>query len=440
MNNKKSIGILLEFGFHEIKKYINSGFIEVISREFNIVWIALDKGSGDFDRYFRNTGFPLVYVNEDDIQCKSSRIEDYNRIIRRNWVTNKGMGAFHNHTKIVEKSLRTRFLGSTLLKNLMENVTLSSISKSYQNETLRKVFVQYQIDSLFITGTSSSFAKCAVLTANSINLSVHYLINSWKDLYINNFVPFRNLSTIFVWSEKMKSDYLNHMPYLKDIKFVVSGNPTFDSLLNSKPKEDKHFYEQKYNIPYGSSWLLYTMMPVGLAMDELDTIIYTANELLKYFSKEVYTIIVRKNPTHTIDDFKGIALPENMVIADHYCSFDKKSDMIIQTPEGEQEWLDLLHHSLVNLSVPSTVTLEFLTLGKSVFNISYNSKGQLDERILQFFNAGFYNPLFNRNDVINIQNIEQLIKNLKNLNKEDVSGNRRELSASNIIVQHLAKI
>ena len=48
---KPKVAILLEFGFHEIKKYINNGFAIELSKEFDIVWFAMDKGSKGFHDY-----------------------------------------------------------------------------------------------------------------------------------------------------------------------------------------------------------------------------------------------------------------------------------------------------------------------------------------------------------------------------------------------------
>lgn len=439
INHKKNIGVLLEFGFHEIKKYIHSGFIDAISKEFNIVWIALDKGSEDFDRYFKSTGFPLVYVKEEDVQIRSSRIEEYNRIIRKNWVANKQIGAFHNHTQVKDKSFKTQMFGSTLLKNIFEQLTLSNISNGDQNEKFQSILLQNRIDSLFITGTSSSFAKCGVMTALYREIPVHYLINSWKDLYIDNFVPFNNLSTIFVWSERMKMDYLKQMPYLKKTNIVISGNPTFDVLIDSKPYYDRAYYANKYGLEIGANWLLYTMMPSGLTSNEIDTILYTASEISKIFSKEQFMIIIRKNPMHAADDFINIHLPDNVILADHYSSFDKEKDMSVQSKEGELEWLDLLQHSVLNLSVPSTVTLEFLTLGKPVYNIAYNAQNQLDHRIDQFFNAGFYKPLFKEDYVQKMDCSEALIDGLKRLDDLVNRSKPEQKNAAQVIVNQLTK-
>ena len=202
------------------------------------------------------------------------------------------------------------------------------------------------------------------------------------------------------------------MPYLKKSNFVISGNPTFDILIGVKPSQNREFYAEKYGLPVNSKWLLYTMMPVGLVIDEIDTIQFVAQELIKKHSEEEYTIIVRKNPTHKVADFKGLDLLDNLVIADHYCTYDKEKDMIIQSIEGENEWLDLLQFSTLNLSVPSTVTLEFLALRKPVFNLEFNSLNKIDNRVTQFFEAGFYRHLFKDNRVKRFKNISDLLYGL----------------------------
>ena len=437
---KPKIAILLEFGFHEIKKYIHSGFATELGEELDIVWFAVDKGSKEFHDYFVSTGFPIVYFNESDFKKGRTSIEQYNQIVRRNWIANKELGGFHNHSKVRTKSLKTKIIGSSVAKFLIEKVALKRIQKDYISATIEKQLTDHSIDQLFLTGYDSSFAKSFVTTGVSMNKKVHYLVNSWKDLYINNFVPFNALTTIFVWSEQMLQDFKYHMPYLKDANFVVSGNPTFDILLNATPIQSRAFYAEKYKLPIKSKWILYTMMPVGLVLDEIDTIIYTANEIQKHFSTEEVNILVRKNPTHNSDDFKTLELPGNLKITDHYCTFDKVKDMIVQSPEGEKEWIDLLLYSEMNLSVPSTVTLEFLALEKPILNIAYNSKNEIDSRVTQFFEAGFYKPLFIKKQAAYCKNSTELISEIKLLLTKDLilnTGGIVKKRASTIIIENL---
>ena len=415
MIKKPKIAILLEFGFHEIKKYIHSGFANELSKDFDIVWFAIDKGSKEFHDYFTSTGFPLIYFDEKKFISSSTKIEQYNQSIRRNWIASNKLGGFHNHNQVRSKNLKSTLIGNWVAKSMFEEITLKNVQKNYYSTTIKKGLLKHSIDLLFLTGYNSTFSKSFVITGALMNKKVHFLANSWKDLYINNFVPFKSLSTLFVWSEQMVVDFKYHMPYLNKANFVVSGNPTFDILLDVKPNKNRLSYAEKYNISINAKWLLYTMMPVSLVKDEIETIQFIAKELFKQNSKEEYVLLVRKNPTHNEEDFKKIDLPENLIITDHYCTFDREKDMIVQSIEGEKEWIDLLQHSELNISVPSTVTLEFLTLKKPVLNIEFNSQNLIDIKINQFFEAGFYKPLFKSHMVFRCKNVSELINNIEKL-------------------------
>lgn len=435
---KKNLAILLEFGFHEIKKYIHSGFAIELGKEFNIVWLALDKGSEEFDTYFRSTGFPLVYITDTEIQQSVNKIERYNTAVRKNWLVQQNLGAFHNHSKVKTKNWKTSLLGNSTLKKFLEKQTLKQVKQHYFSSKIAAIYDENRIDLLLTTGYASTFAKTTVITALQKGIGVHYLVNSWKDLFINNFIPFKGLKSIFVWSENMKQDYLKQMPYLKSEAFVISGNPTFDVLLDYTPSKERSYYAEKYQLPISAKWLLYTMMPVGLATDEIETIRYSAEQLLNDFSPKEVMILVRKNPTHQKSDFEDMNLPSNLRIAEHFCSFDKVNDMIVQSPSGEKEWLDLLHHCDINLSVPSTVSLEFMTLNKPILNITYNALGNQDKRILQFFEAGFYRPLFETENVHKIFHPKEISNFLqKNRTKSSEISKPIAAKATTIIIDSL---
>ena len=435
--NKPNIAIFLEFGFHEIKKYIQSGFAAKLSEEFNVVWFAIDKGSKDFHDNFSATGFPIVYFQASDFAQPISKTEKYNQLVRRSWMANTSVGAFHNSSKVRVKSLKTKLMGNVIFKRILERWTLREISKKYVHTKLTTEFKTREISHILLS-SNSSFSKSAYASALKIDIATHLLVNSWKDIFTDNFIPYADLSTIFIWSEKMKEDYLHHASYLRHSKFIISGNPTFDVLKNLHPKFDRRFYAEKYQLEEDADWLLYTMMPVGLTNDEIDTIQLSAQALLQSFPKEKYAVLVRKNPTHTKEEFSELTLPENLKIAEHFCSFDREKDMIVQSPEGEREWLDLLFHCSLNLSVPSTVTLEFLALNKPVLNIAYNTNNEKDERIQQFFDAGFYRPLFKSKQAIRIESKEELVSLLPSIQTEpQLKVNTNKKLAAEIIIASL---
>jgi len=434
---KQRLGIIVEFGFHDLKKYIYSGFGSKLGEHFNIVWLAIQKNSEEFDRLFRETGYPIIYFDKDDFKV-SGKTENHNTSVRRAWMNRKNLGQFHNYKTIEPGFLRSFVLGNELIKRYYENKTLNLIEKKYYNQEISTFIEKHKIDILLGTGYSSAFSKSVFITGNRKKLPCFLLINNWKDIYVNNFIPFRFLAGLFVWDEKMKNDCLIHMPYLEPDKLIISGNPVFDFLKTSVPLHDRQFYARKYKIDPNADWLYYTMMSPLAGTNEIDTVIAVGEALQKKCKKEEKVILLRRNPQHNVTDFTDIKLPDNVVLTDHYSYFDKIKDMHTQSPEGEQEWIDLLHHCCLNLSVPSTVTLEFLTLNKPVINIGFDHNGIPDKRLKQHFEAGFYRPMFDNSLVKKAMHIDDAVELILNDHLEDNLLKEKELNmifASDLLIQ-----
>lgn len=439
MSKKNRIGILLEYGFHEMKKFIHSGLAEELSKGFDIVWIALNKDNKQFDAYFQSTGFPVVYCKPDNFNRPFLKSEHQNRTVRNAWMLNRNIGLFHNYRKIHSRSLKTILLGNNSLKKRLERKVLSEVRDYYFSKEMYDIYEEYQLDAVLGISVSSSFAKSGIVTAKKCNLQTWYLVNSWKDLYVDNFVPFDFLDGIFVWTDHMKRDYLFHMPYLKEETIHVTGNPSFDNIIRWTPGHSREYYANKYKISLNAAWVYYTMMPPGLVNDEFDTVLLVAREMLKVWTAEEKVILLRRNPNHDKNDFTDLDLPPNVVLTDHYTTYDSALDMIVQSPDGEVEWVDLLNYSSLNLSVPSTVTLEFLVKNKPVINIGFAPSGAPDPRVRQHFEAGFYKPLFNDKGVLMCMTVSEV--NKKIVEAENVLMHNNEFSdqASSKIVAILSE-
>lgn len=407
---RKTIGIPLEYGFHEIKKFIHSGFARRLSSKFDIVWFVLRKDSAEFDEVFRSTGFPVIYIDQSILPGISLKVERYDRMVRGSWMINKGYGSFHNYRKIQQKTFKSFILGNTLLKNLLSKIVLKKVKEYYFKDQLAALYTENNIDAVFSTSYNSIFSKCIFATAFHQNIDAWYLVNSWKDLYVDNSIPFDFLKGIFVWSDEMKRDYMNHIPHLNSSIFHSTGNPSFDPIVKAKPVYSRTHYANKYSIPENAQWLYYTMMPPGLVNNELDTIMTVANELGKHWAASEKVILIRRNPNHHKTEFSSVALPGNVVLTEHFIVYDKVKDMIVQSTEGELEWVDLLNYTDINLSAPSTVTLEFLIKNKPVINIGFDYTGHHDHRIDQHFDAGFYKPLFLKKEVFPCMDLKDLKK------------------------------
>ena len=169
---KTKIAILLEFGFHEIKKYIHSGFAIELSKHFDIIWFTIDKGNKEFHDYFTSLGFPLIYFKAKDFNNQITCVENYNQIIRRNWIANKRLGGFHNHSFVRKKSLKTAIFGNSLAKFIFERITIKNVQENYISKVIEEKIIEKNIDILFLTGYKSCFSKSFAATGIKMNCEV----------------------------------------------------------------------------------------------------------------------------------------------------------------------------------------------------------------------------------------------------------------------------
>ena len=102
----------------------------------------------------------------------------------------------------------------------------------------------------------------------------------------------------------MRDKYLQRIPFLKSSILAVSGNPSFDAILNHKSLLTRRFYSKKYNISPKSKWILYTMMPPGIVNNEIDVVKSICNEIVEQCIDNEVIILLRKNPNHHKNDFK----------------------------------------------------------------------------------------------------------------------------------------
>lgn len=416
---KPVIAIFIEYGFHEVKKYIHSGFYKILSEEFEIVWFIVDKKNDILNEYFESTGFPVVYIDFNVIEKRPLRRELLNHTIQKAWMRNQGIRLHHYYRQQRGLKPKDKILGLTFFKMIIEKNIFKSLHSYYHSEELEQLFGKYQVSNVFTTSYRSAYSKEFVYTAQNIGAKSWFLVNSWKDLYLGSLLPDR-LTGLFVWSESMKREYLKHMPYLNSNTINVSGNPTFDYMLFSELTHTRKYYAEKYNIDLNSDWLYYTMLPPGNMNDEIEIVRLIANTLRKKYSRKKKVILLRRNPNHNIDDFVDLDFPDNVVLTDHYCTYDKESDMILQSPEGEVEWFDLVNYISANISIPSTVTLEFLLREKPVFNIGFSQNNDYDTRLDQYIYSEFYEPLFARNDVVLCHSSNELLIEIENFKKHKV--------------------
>ena len=83
---KPVLGILLQFGFHGMKKWVHSNFAYEASKHFEVVFIYLDKGNKEYLDTFKEIGCRTLEIKKHNIIDKLSFIEKINHTFRKFWL------------------------------------------------------------------------------------------------------------------------------------------------------------------------------------------------------------------------------------------------------------------------------------------------------------------------------------------------------------------
>jgi hypothetical protein len=272
-----------------------------------------------------------------------------------------------------------------------------------------------------MVGYSDINNQVIAFSAKEAKIKVWGLVNSWKDLYTNDFVSFTP-EGLFTWSDNMAENFVTHNPHLEG-RVKAVGNPAFDVFIGFKPVHERSFYESKYGIKQNSNVLVYTMINPMVTSEE-NLVISLIHQSLKANLSHDWHLLVRKNPLHHNTSYPELEALDNLSFMEHYWQWDPTKDLAVQAKDGEIEWYDMIHFSSCNISVASTVSMEFLVSKKNVINIGFNGKGCEDSNLVRFSEAPYYKTLCDEPNVFICNSIGQFNSVLANFSDMFVFDNR----------------
>ena len=399
-NNKENIAFSFLYGF-ETKSILNSGFYNmfedsnkyILKRNFKSILFEKYKQEYDLNTY----EFSINNKHWKVLNFAIASRKAYNRI---NNIEN--FNYFNQDRKIKWSDY---LIGNKLVKNFFTYIVNMQIKNKFLDNKLLDFYDRNNINKLILTGYSSPEAIALASSALKYNIKLYLIINSWKDLYVNNYIPFKP-NKIFVWNQNMKNQIIKNNPHIKEKNIILSGNPVFDRYYNYRPYYSKEYYYNKYNIKQNKKIILYTMLSPLAYKGEYKIIKLISKMLENQYNENTPILILRKNPLDD-NDYKEIFKDFNNIrVADDYFESSYDDAIFIQDIEGEKEWFDLLYYSDVNINVASTVSLEALMLGTPVINIEFNEFGKQDNNLSRYTQAPFYKPLLNRRDLFVCKDIK----------------------------------
>jgi hypothetical protein len=404
--SKRKFAILINYGI-EYRMFMLSGLCERLKQYGDVIFIKRDIDSKGFEYYTKLCDKPVVTIDKDIFAKPYSKIDKIFHGIRKARMRLLNIALFHNYSSVrTDKTFKDYILGNKFVYSIVREMTLFNIKRYYNNVKLQQKLIDLEITDILISGYASVGSIIFASNSQKINLSIYLFINSWKDFYINDFLPFKP-TKMFVWSEIMKKNYLITNKHLNDSIVKSTGNPVFDRFYNYQHKQELEYYANKYNFDSKSNIFLYAMMDPMRYSGEEKIIELITNR----FSQEMddpFIILVKKNPFDTsINVDKYFADNKYVRVLNNYSEHNKDEDFFIQFPEGEQEWGDLLFYCRFTIGAASTVALESLMMKTPVVTIAFGQNGIKDELLIKLAEAPFYKDLINRKMVEVCDDINQ---------------------------------
>lgn len=399
----------------EYRNFFLSGLSDELGKHSTITVIKRDVVNSCFDEYMHNYNLSSVDLDEALFLKKRLRIENLFIAVRQSRLRLKRVSLFKNYNKITNDVCFKDYLkGNILVYSIFKSLVLWKIKDNYLSPVIQDILKKNNTTDIIISGYSSSGSIIFAVNALFLNMKVWVLVNSWKDIYINEFVPFIPTG-LLVWSEQMKKEYLSLNRHLNKNQITATGNPIFDRFRDFSPSKDRHYYEDKYNIQRKQHILLYTMLDPVRYPDEVKLIKLIGDALMDSYAEDATPVIlIRRNPFETTDSTTSHFVGHPCIrVADHFSKRDVESDFFSQCIEGENEWMDLLYYSSLNIGAASTVALEAIMLNKPVVTIGFDHNNLPSENLRVLAVSQFYKNLLGRSDVDLVMSIDGCLCSIK---------------------------
>lgn len=339
------------------------------------------------------------------LRLKASRVSR-DKLLKRQGINWRGL-------------LDTRIEISDLLRgnaatfSFIQLMYVSSL-RGYVIPSLVQALRRKNIELVCFAGHGTAPHIAFAMNAKTAGCKTRLYINTWKQLYVNSYIP-PVFDEIVVWGQDMKDEYVITNPHLNPSQFFVRGNPRFLALASHSFTTTKRQCMDKYGIRT-ERFILYTAINPSSYDKEPELVKLVVIKLVSELGLEAPTLLVKTNPMDSKPSrWELLEGHPNVRILYSDWEYFEDEDFNIPSRVSEMEWFDLLMHCDITMNIASTVTLEALICGKATINIGFDHNGVESYKIMQHAVSPYYKSLLDRDDVVLVSDIENLVRAYRSL-------------------------
>ena len=402
------VGFLVAFG-PEIRAFDHSGLTsELQKRGISTVLFSREP----------DPATPAIFFNAEKEPPPIPKIRHLARRARERWLQKQGFEKWHHYLPGPVDSARNLRKPKSLPQILPEFLSTVErcvgqwfgVSRSWKTR-----FEEQRISSIVVSALNPIVLP-AIQAAKSLDIGVHLILNSWKDLYTN---PHLHLwpDRIHVWTEAQLQLLRVTNPRFPNDRIQVSGSLHLAALQAAELQSRASFFSAAGLDPSRPFICYSAASPRAVKQEE--RIVELCLKALGTKTSSKPQILLRLNPMESGERFSTLVqqYPKDLVIQRPEWTWESERDWCSPTRSDASVWRSTIHHSSGNLSIPSTTTVEFRAFGRAVGNICFDPEPLRSDResIRRYWDAPFYRDIREKEGIHPIESTNEIASILEAL-------------------------
>jgi len=375
--SRRHVAFLIAFG-PEVRAFLYSGLIPRVAAKHLVSVITAHPGSGAFLSLER---IPLIVMPEGGEANMLQRVRYWSEVLHEEWLRSRGRQRWRHYLPPPGRAgggagrfrplarVLARIPGVPRLAHWAENRYALGAGTHWE---WKRLYQQGRIDCLVTSSYASARTLPAIQTAINLGVRTVILPNSWKDVYAKPYVP-ATPDRIGVWSQSVASDLIAANPHMPKERIAVCGSLHLAALADHSAVMDRDEFCRKFGLDAARPIICYTAAAPAAVRNE-ERIVEALLEAIENGTiPHSPQLLLRLNPMEDGARFRGLGQRyRTLRVQKPLWEWSERQDWCCALPEDTELWRATVYHSAVNVSIASTVTLEFAALGRPVINICFD--------------------------------------------------------------------
>ena len=392
--SRPHIGLLILFG-PEVRAFLYSGLAERLARHARVSVITTNPASATFSN-----------LEEGEVQAAPreapsqwfEKVRVWNRRLHDGWMQTQGQARWCNEltpSRLAEgvpgrKTAESERNYPRWLRTAYElERALARLSGGGQ--TWERLYERLGLNCVVAADYASPAAATALRAAARRDIPTVVLTNSWKDVYAHPHVD-----TAPDWigvAGQPEADHLRRLsPHLNAGRIAVTGSLHLERFLRPGRIPGRSEFCGRTGLDAARPFVCYTAASPRAVAGEHSIVEALLEAVACHPARPA--VLLRLNPREDGERFRPLqARFAHCVVQTPRWEWDAKNDWNAPLPEDLDTWVATVYHSAFNVSIPSTVTLEFGAMGRLTLNVCFDADGSPQPANARYWDAPFYRQL-----------------------------------------------